>query len=124
MTGGDLSKKAVGGVQQRPRSSSGQTFIEYTLLLSIVIMGLVMLNPIMRRTTQSLVRLVADQIGNQRQSDQTGGESGYMLSSLSQASVDHTKTVTERLGSRRIDYFDTEITSTNQVSNLGFTETE
>jgi len=102
--------------------SGGQTFIEYTILISVVLILLFMISPMMRRTTQSLVRLVADQIGNQADADQSGGEAGYMESVYMHSRTDRQKTVSERMGSLQTDYLDLDELTSNQVTNLGYTE--
>lgn len=75
----------------------------------------------MRRTTQSLVRLVADQIGNQKDADQSADASGYMESVYMHGRMDHQKTISERMGSLQTDYLDVDESTSNQVTNLGYT---
>lgn len=49
---------------------NGQTLVEYTLLLGIVIAVLVVLTPMIKMATQGMVKVVADEVGYQQNSEQ------------------------------------------------------
>jgi hypothetical protein len=51
-------------------STRGQTLLEYIILIGIVTMVLFYMGPAFKRGVQSLVKISADQIGNQQDSDQ------------------------------------------------------
>jgi hypothetical protein len=100
--------------------AGGQTFVEYTLLVSLVMALFFTISPLMRRSTQSLVRLVADQVGNQQDSDQSGGKDGYMESSHLQTRSDQRQTLRERLGAFETEYMGSDESISNMVTNLGY----
>ena len=80
------------------RTKKGQTFIEYTLLLGIVVAVITALNPLVRRGAQAMVKLVADQIGNQKEAEQEGGKAGYLIQQYAVGRIDTAKRVYERAG--------------------------
>ena len=49
---------------------NGQTFIEYTLIIGTIFILLFAMTPLMRRGTESMIKVVADQVGLQANSDQ------------------------------------------------------
>ena len=61
----------------------GQTFIEYLMLIGVITGLLVAMSPLVRRFTQGMVKITADQVGNHYFSDQRQ-DGGY----LQRSSVD------------------------------------
>lgn len=49
---------------------TGQSILEYIILIGIITISLYYMGPAIKRGTQSLVKVAADQIGNQAASDQ------------------------------------------------------
>ncbi|MFH0753755.1 MAG: hypothetical protein V2A70_04250 [Candidatus Omnitrophota bacterium] len=66
------------------RYLTAQSLIEYVLLLTIVVMAIVVMFPRVRRTSQSLIKSAADQIGDQKGGEQDfSEEAGYVKASTS-----------------------------------------
>lgn len=103
------------------KNLGGQTILEYTLILGAVIFILFTMSPMIRRYTQGMIKVMADQIGNQRNSDQTFGDTGHLESSDVNSFVTSTKSRRDIFG--RIIYDENESTTTSsQVQvNLGIT---
>jgi len=99
-----------------------QTFIEYILLFGIVTAILVAMSPMIRRFTQGMVKLTADQIGAQRLSDQQGGDSGYLVN-VDIRSYDEQRSGREdRLGTTTYYPYARSERTSEQWSNLGKSE--
>jgi Flp pilus assembly pilin Flp len=110
---------------RRRKTKRAQTFVEYTLLLGIVISVLVAMTPWVRRGVQAMVKIVADQVGNQQGAEQMGGESGHLVGTYALTQLDREKVTSERLGIRAYEYIKDETTTmSNLLVNLGFTERE
>ncbi len=50
----------------------GQTMLDYTLLLGVVIAFLVAISPTIKKGTQAMVKTVADEVGYQQNAEQPG----------------------------------------------------
>ena len=59
----------------------GQTIVEYSLLLGIVIALLVTMTPMVKRSAQGMVRVIADELGYQRNGEQQG-DTGLISSEI------------------------------------------
>ena len=107
------------------KRASGQTFIEYTLMIGILITVMVAMTPMMRRGIQAMVKVAADQVGNQRNSDQIGGRYGHLINSVAAVSVQQDIETRERIGvvGKNYDQDQTFIHS-NTFLNQGFTPRE
>lgn len=110
------------GITIFQKNITAQTFIEYTLLLGIVVMVYLAISPLIRRTSQGLVKLVADQVGNQLNADQGGGESGHLITAQTKTRVDQKKSQTADLDVLTIEMSEQTQTRTEQVMNTGLTE--
>ncbi len=55
------------------QNSNGQTVVEYSLLIGIVIAVLLTLTPMVKRSTQGVVKIVADEVGYQNNAEQKAG---------------------------------------------------
>lgn len=100
----------------------GQTFMEYTTMITLILGVLVVITPVVRRVTQGMVKVVADQVGNQRESYQHGGVTGHLISSSTSHTRDEDTRKREWLGEVSYDtvYLDS-ATRTLEVSNQGYT---
>lgn len=101
--------------------SVAQTFVEYTILLGVVIMIMLAMSPMLKRGSQGLVKTVADQIGNQQGADQAA-EYGYLKEMHTISASEQTKSRTEYLGAITTGISEQVRTTTQQVSNQGFSE--
>jgi Flp pilus assembly pilin Flp len=74
----------------------GQSIIEYTMIIGIITMVLFYMGTGIKRGVQSLVKVTADQVGNQQNSDQdfNDTQSGYMEASNSSMQTVNNKRVT------------------------------
>lgn len=108
--------------QDQPEATHAQTFVEYTLLIGIIVALLIAMMPLFRRGVQGLVKMVADQVGNQQDADQHGGLSGYLVNVQTLSELDINKTVQQRINVVGYVYDDAVDTFSNTATNLGFTE--
>jgi hypothetical protein len=81
--------------------------------------------PMMKRSIQAMVKVVADQVGAQNESDQeVNALAGYLIFSNTAVQSQARKTERGFLGNITYLYGDRTVTNTTQASELGFTETE
>ncbi len=101
------------------KQQSAQTVLEYVLMISVVTAIIMAMSTMVRRSAQSMVKVVADQVGFQQNAEQDDPDSGYLVRMTTEARQDQQKRVIERPDN--IDYFFNE-TSTAEVesrTNLG-----
>jgi Tfp pilus assembly protein PilE len=112
----------------------GQTILEYTIIIGIVAVVLSFMGTSFKRGIQSLVKVTADQVGNQQNADQdfNDAQTGFMESSNSATQEARNKNVSElgyipQSGNAvyvtNIAVSETTDTQTNTVTNGGFTQT-
>jgi hypothetical protein len=99
-----------------------QTFVENTLLLGIVTMLVVAMSPMARRGAQAMVRLVADQFGNQEMADQAGGDQGYLVNQEAKSRETQSTKRRDRLGTTSYDYYERTKQDAMVYSNQGLSE--
>lgn len=97
--------------------------MEYVLVLGVVLMVLFAMNPMIKRGSQSMIKLMADQIGNQVNGEQSFDETGHMDHSLSASMTRSETKMTEGGGQVGYVYGDQSGTGTRVSLNLGFTST-
>ena len=87
-------------------------------------MALFAMNQIFKRGIQGVVKITADQIGNQKDSDQTFNEldQGYLKESYTTTRVNIEKESKQFLNDISYIFNDSVKTFSNMYSNLGFTE--
>ena len=110
---------------KRSRQGDGdyaQTFVEYTLLIGIIVALMIAMMPLVRRGLQGMVKIVADQVGNQQGAEQQGGLSGYLINSYALSQLDTNKTYQQRVNVVGYVFDDSIDTYSNAETNLGFTE--
>jgi len=110
----------------------GQTILEYTIIVGIVTVVLFYMGTGVKRGVQSLVKVTADQVGNQQDADQdfTDVRQGYMESSNSTTEQINNKQIgqigyypstgTTPVETTNIAYNDYTDTVTNTITNGGF----
>jgi Flp pilus assembly pilin Flp len=112
----------------------GQTMVEYTIIIGIVTVVLYYMGTSIKRGVQSLVKVTADQVGNQQNSDQDFNDvqQGYMIGSNTQTQETKNKQVTElgyipqsgnAIYAGNTAYNESSYTMTNTLTNGGFTPT-
>ena len=105
------------------KNRSAQTLIEYTIVIGIIVLVMFAMNPMIKRGIQSLVRAVADQVGNQEAADQDF-ETGHLEASYSTTRADITEETKDQLGIINYIPDETVFTDTQTELNLGFTKTK
>lgn len=106
----------------RHLKNTAQTFVEYTLLLGIIFLFFLTISPLIRRGNMGLVKLVADQVGNQKDAEQEGGKQGYIINIKSTTHVDHTRSIAETLDETRYGAGDRDEIYSEQTTNQGLSE--
>jgi len=106
------------------QDQNGQTLIEYTLLMGIILTVIIAMQPMIKRAAQGMIKVTADQIGNQQEADQRAFYNTWTKGHMEQALVStraviDTQTV-EFLGLTNRIYGDSTRTDSAQQSNLGF----
>ncbi len=93
----------------------GQSILEYTMIIGILTVVLFYMGTSIKRGMQSLVKVTADQVGNQQQADQdfNNPQAGYMVSSVTNMSDMRNKQITE------IGYID-ESTNSDRINAIYF----
>ena len=108
-------------------SIKGQTIIEYSLVLGIIVTVAFVMQPMVKRAGQGMIKLVADQIGNQVEADQRAFYKNSILdghmefANLLTQSEQDSRTL-ELSGATNYLYNDRLRIGSVQQSNLGFTE--
>ena len=103
-------------------SPAGQILLEYIIVIGIVVLVLFAMSTMIKRGTQGMIKVVADQIGNQVNAEQDFENSGYLSSSYSSTRAETLKTKTDFLGNITYSFGDLVATNSEVVINLGFTE--
>lgn len=106
------------------RTKKAQTVIEYTLLLAVFISIVMAMSTMIRRAGEGMVKVVADHVGSQADSEGMGNEYGHLINSRSYVRSESDKTVRERLGATEYGY-DNDYTQASSIvtMNQGFVET-
>ncbi len=103
-------------------TQKGQTLVEYTLVVGIVLIVLFSMNTLIQRGSQRMIKLVADQIGNQEDSEQDFDSGGHLISTYSSSRVMVDKNTKENEGITTYLFNDTTHTESNSLINMGFRE--
>jgi hypothetical protein len=99
----------------------GQSVVEYSLIIGIVIAVLMVLSPMVKRSTQAMVKIVADEVGIQQNAEQNS-EAGLVRSEIKTDMDQQRRREEWRAGtvhSVQATYEDQTITNTLTESNLG-----
>ncbi len=101
----------------------GQSIMEYLLLIAIVTAAIATMLPRIKRSTQSLIKTGADQIGPQSGSEQSfnAGDS-YVASSNTVTGTAKNYSRTDVNGTVRIDSQETTDTNSSMLTNSGWTQ--
>ncbi len=105
------------------RRRCGQTFIEYTLMIGILVTVLLAMTPMIRRGIQGMVRVMSDQVGSQENSEQIGGRSGHMINSTTYTETRANMHRGEQTGVVSVSYDpEQSLTYSKTYLNQGFVE--
>lgn len=99
-----------------------QTILEYTIVLGAIIIVMFSMGPMIKRGLQSLIKVVADQVGVQNGADQRFDEAGHLEESYIATRGSMDKQTQEITGTTRYIYDDLSTTGSNALINLGFTK--
>jgi Flp pilus assembly pilin Flp len=105
------------------RNSKGQTLVEYSLLVGIVIAFLLTMTPMVKRSAQGMVRVIADEVGYQRNAEQQSevGLVNSVIRTRLNKQQDKREWYVGPVHSELTTYADTTTVNTNTRSNLGIT---
>ena len=98
---------------------AGQTILEYLFLMGIVIFVFIAMNPMIRRSFQSLIKTTADEIGEQKNGDQNFNSGGVLMESISQSKMERRNIFRERDQVITRWTNETSKTKTNSLTDLG-----
>lgn len=102
-------------------NNQAQTILEYVLLIGIATLALVFMGTDMRRGIQSVVKVTADQLGNQVNSDQDFSQrsgQGVLSRSTSNVAQSQRKSTRQAGGVITYDQEETTQTFTNTLTNI------
>ena len=100
----------------------GQAILEYALILGVIVLIMFTMGPMLKRGTQSLIKLVADQVGVQNNAEQRFDESGHLEASYTATRGFMDKQAQDFVGTTSYIFDDSTTTQTGALMNLGFTE--
>lgn len=101
----------------------GQIFLEYILVVGAVALVMFAMSMLIKRGAQGMIKVVADQIGDQANADQQFGDRGFLESAYTTTRTNTSKTKTEFPEDPTIyTYKDVTDIASEMVTNLGFTE--
>ncbi len=102
--------------------SKAQSLLEYVILLGVVATVLFAMFTGVKRGIQGVIRITADQVGNQQNAEQiVTPTSGYLTESYSLTRTNNNKENRELVGNFGYFYNDASNTTSNSLINLGFT---
>ncbi|MEI8012180.1 MAG: hypothetical protein WCI27_06840 [Candidatus Omnitrophota bacterium] len=98
-----------------------QTLIEYVVLISVIVAGLVYMLPRVKRNTQSMIKLAADQIGNQSGAEQDmSADAARLQSSNTLVRTQGDNWRNDALGWSNRTILEVSDSTTNSLTNMGF----
>ena len=103
-------------------NKKAQSILEYSIVLGVVVMIFFVMGPMIKRSTQSLIKTVADQVGIQQNADQRFDERGHMENSYTAARSSIDKQTFDTAGTISYVFNDVTTTQSTTVSNLGYTQ--
>jgi len=101
----------------------GQTIVEYTIIIGIVAVVLSYMGTGIKRSMQSLVKVTADQVGNQQNADQDFNDTaqGYMIATTTQMQQNKAKQHTDVYYVTNSSFNESSSVETKTMTNGGFT---
>ena len=99
----------------------GQSLLEYSIILGVIVLIIFTMTPTIRRLTQGLIKVMVDQIGSQQNAEQRFDDRGHLDSSKVDVRFSSSRETRENFG--LINYISVERTETDSSSflNLGTT---
>ena len=100
----------------------GQNILEYIILIGIVTVALFYMGPAFKRGIQSVTKVTADQLAGQQNAEQDfDDDTGHLEISQTQTHSSSNKQVKERLYTTTVSVNEMTDSTTNSVTNGGFT---
>lgn len=98
----------------------GQSIVEYTTVISAVLLIIFAMGPLIKRSSQGMIKMVADQIGLQNNAEQKFDDRGHLHRSYAATRGRTDKRTVDVAGD--IDYIYNDETVTNGLThlNMGF----
>jgi len=106
--------------QHYDRGQKAQIFLEYVMVIGAVVLAMLSMNILIKRGTQGMIKVVADQMGNQAAADQQFN-SGFLVSQYTTSGSTITKVKGEFIGNTTYTYGDVVNINTDTIINMGFT---
>ena len=106
--------------RRQNKNRGGQIFLEYTIVIGTVLGVLLAMNVMVKRGFQGMIKVVADQVGEQINAEQKFDESGHMERSYTTTRVSSDKLRREIAGVTNYSYGDSTFTCSVVLTNLGF----
>lgn len=104
------------------RTRKGQTILEYTIVLGVIVTIMFAMGPMLKRGLQSLIKVVADQVGVQENADQRFDETGHLEQSYATARGAMDKQTQDFVGTTTYTFNDLTEARSSALINLGYTE--
>lgn len=112
-------------IRKKRNCEVAQGMLEYVLLVGIIVATLLAMSNAIKRGTQSLIQVAADEIGLQQNADQkVNNETGYINFQNAVTQQNAEKRIVERVGILNYISNDSSTTTTQTLSNGGFTRDE
>ena len=96
-----------------------QIMVEYVLVIGLVIIMLMTMLPIIARMSQSMMKIAADQVGNQQNGEQEFGPSGHLVSEYTSTRANTNKYLDHYADAVTYRYDDRTGTTKDALMNLG-----
>lgn len=96
-----------------------QIMVEYTLVIGLVVIMLITMLPVLSRMSQSMMKVVVDQVGNQVNGEQEFGESGHVVSDYASTRSNVQKDREQFADIITYHYNDITMTDKSSLINLG-----
>ncbi|MBF0483768.1 MAG: hypothetical protein HQL25_03570 [Candidatus Omnitrophica bacterium] len=103
-------------IRQRKKA---QTFVEYSLILGVIVVTILALRPMIMRGGQSMVKTMTDQIANQQSAEQDFSQ-GYLKEQKEKVATDARRYKGENRGNYFFGYNETTRTTMNMTYNMGY----
>jgi len=99
-----------------------QSILEYTIVLGVIVLVMFAMGPMLKRGTQSLIKVVADQVGIQQNAEQPFDDRGHLESVNVSMNSFRDKQTQDFFGTTTYIFNDETTTSSSMLTNLGYTE--
>jgi len=103
------------------KNNQAQIFLEYAIITSVVLVVLITMNTLIKRSIQGMIKSVADQVGLQMNAEQRFDDSGHLERQYTSTRSALDKTTRDFLGVTNYIYADVTWTNSSSFINLGFT---